>query len=513
MRSSDTLDAIGAVERRYPVADWRVAGLRVWPLIRVRLYTLHTLARLQQTGPVRAGWRRLLDLASRAAGSIGRVTYAAISDWRGNRWPRPGVAAVILSDGVSMSPAGGSWFDRVCDPLILWLESHGLRAFVLTPQFEARVPRRTGSMFVQPLLDVVKLFGTVRGRASRASQATAELPGYAEACAELAAAGLAEAVPTTEWLHVQVSRIRALAAFYGWIFERTQPRRAFVNTYYSAEGMAFVLAARRRGIPVADLQHGIQGPHHVAYGRWSNVPPQGYELLPDEFWVWGEAEARAIEAWQPGTTHRVVRTGNAWLQIWRQGTMSFVADAVAAAGRTRASSQRPHHVLFSVTWGVPAQHDADVLEALARLPDSYFIWVRLHPLQARARSGIRAMLQRSLPGRYELDAATDLPLPAVLRAVDLNLTHCSTTVIEAAAWGIRTVITSTYGAELFEEQIDAGFAVVELEPPRLEQSIRSLLETRSDTATMAGLQMEDGLDAHMRRIFAAEGDQHDARDR
>jgi hypothetical protein len=367
-------------------------------------------------------------------------------------------------------------------------------------------------MFVQPMLDVVKLFGTARARASRTSQAMSELPGYAEVCAELAAAGLAEAMPTIEWLHVQVSRIHALATFYGWIFERTQPRHAFVNTYYSAEGMAFVLAARRRGIAVADLQHGIQGPHHVAYGRWSNVPPQGYELLPDEFWVWGEAEARAIEAWQPGTTHRAARAGNAWLQIWRQGTMSFVADAVATAGRTRASSQRPHHVLFSVTWGTPPEHDADVVAALARLPDTYFIWVRLHPLQARARSGIRAMLQRSLPGRHELDVATDLPLPAVLRAVDLNLTHCSTTVIEAAAWGIRTVITSTYGAELFEEQIAAGFAVVELEPARLEHSVRSLLESQGDAATMAELQMEDGLDAQMRRLFAPEGDRNDARD-
>jgi hypothetical protein len=513
MRSSDTLDAIGAIERRYPVADWRVGGLRVWPIVRVRVYTVHTLARLQQTGPVRGRGRRLLDLAGRAVTSIGRVTRAAISDWRGNRWPRPGVAAVFLSDGVSFSPAGGTWFDRVCDPLILWLEARGLSAFVLTPQFEARVPRRTGSMFVQPLLDAVKLLGTMRGRRARAQSPASELPQYAEVRAELAAAGLSDAMPTVEWLHAQVSRIQALAAFYDWIFERTRPRRAFVNTYYSAEGMAFVLAARRRGIAVADLQHGIQGPHHVAYGRWVNLPQAGYELLPDEFWVWGDAEARAIEAWQPGTTHRVARTGNAWLQIWRQGTMSFVADAVAAATRTRATSNRQHHVLFSVTWGTPAQHDVDVVAALGQLPDSYFIWVRLHPLQARARSGIRAMLERALPGRYELDTATDLPLPAVLRAVDLNLTHCSTTVIEAAAWGIRTVITSTYGAELFEEQIAAGFAVVELEPARLAQSVRSLLETQGGAATMTGLQLTDGLDAQMQRIFGPEGDPHDARDR
>ena len=120
------------------------------------------------------------------------------------------------------------------------------------------------------------------------------------------------------------------------------------------------------------------------------------------------------------------------------------------------------------------------------------------------------MLQRG--ALRSLNAATDLPLPAVLRAVDLNLTHCSTTVIEAAAWGIRTVITSTYGAELFEEQIAAGVAVVELEPARLAQSIRSVLETQGGAAKMAELQIEDGLDAQMRRIFAADGERHDARD-
>ena len=271
------------------------------------------------------------------------------------------------------------------------------------------------------------------------------------------------------------SRLHVLAQAYQRRLETAAPRLAFVVSFYSLEGMAFVFACRRLGIPVVDLQHGVQGELHPAYAGWA-PPPTGdrHVLLPDWFWVWSAWEADVIAQWSAGSGHSAVVGGNPWMSIWQPGSLwPGVKQALEGAAALRDRALGKPSVLITLQFGLDPSEQIEPLAKLIREAGSRLaVWVRLHPAMLERREEIRARL--SVEGQFELDACTDLPLQAVLSVSDVHLTHSSTAVIEAAQFGVRSVLTSPYGAELFASLLESGTAVVECGGPadltsRIEQ--------------------------------------------
>jgi hypothetical protein len=58
----------------------------------------------------------------------------------------------------------------------------------------------------------------------------------------------------------------------------------------------------------------------------------------------------------------------------------------------------------------------------------------------------------------EIATASVLPLYSLLRLADLHVTHSSSTVVEAAEFGVPSLVLSRYGLELFPEQSASGMA-------------------------------------------------------
>ncbi len=449
MRSaSDVLDAINGLELAFPVHKWRTADIDLWPVYRIHLFMNATLAILGNC-PLPTRLQRLPALADRAARSLWRVPLAAWSDRRANAALRPDTAAVFLSDGVSFIRLGGKWFDRVVDPIMQILDQRGLHSLKLTPLGEAHVPRHRPSRFVQPAIDRVKLLASLHRPAL-------EVPQF-DAFEGAARATFGRHAPAREWLQLQAARLVALAHWFASPLERCGASHAFVNTYYSLEGQAFTQAARRLGLCSVDLQHGLQGQQHAAYGRWAAVPVEGYSTLPDEFWVWGDEEAAAINAWSRATmTHRPRVTGNYWLQHWRDDADPLVADNLAAARALRAPAPAVAQVLVNLTWGVADEETDKIIEAAKLCGAPMAWWWRLHPVESSRRAEFAARLERHGLDASRVGAATDMPLYALVRSADLTVAHSSTVIQEAAELGVSSVVTSNYGAELHAELVRSG---------------------------------------------------------
>jgi hypothetical protein len=374
------------------------------------------------------------------------VPYAALRDWRRNASVRSGTTAVLFSDGVSFVQLGDTWFDRVMDPVMQALEARGHRSLKLTPLSEVHIPRYMPSRFIQPAIDRMKVTATYR----RVEMEIPEFTQFHEAAREL----FGDIAPSLGWLQVQAARLHALAKWFGRMFGRSGASHAFVNTYYSLEGLAFIQAARRRGLLSVDLQHGIQGPHHVAYARWLSPPACGYSTLPDEFWVWGAEEASAIDAWRSGCTTHVPRiSGNFWLQRWRDDSDPLVARYLEQARGLRGYQPQ---VLVCVAWGVPDEETVKLIEAAKLCGPSIAWWWRLHPVIASQSGEFAQRLERHGLDGSQVRQATDLPLFALLRAADLTLTYLSTVIREAAELGIPSVVTSDYGAEMHSDLVRRG---------------------------------------------------------
>jgi len=446
MRSSDLMDMLAKIEARFPVHEWVVAGVPVWPLVRIRWY--------------RTQWARLYASAA-AAPAAGSARKRLVDLWRGPlraaatqlgdraaRERRPVRRDLLfVSDGISFAKLGALWFDRFCDPLIALARQRGLNAALWTMGHDHRVPRATPSRFVQPLLDRANAVGALR---QLIGFSPPSLPGNEQLRAWVTSCGLGDESLRPSKIASDAMRVRELASAYRRRLRRVQPRLAFVVNYYSLEGMAFVLACRESGTMVVDVQHGLQGDLHPAYGAWPRPKSAVHSLLPDRFWVWSSWEREVIARWSDGTGHCAVLGGNPWMRVWQEGEQwPGVAQAHELARALRARAEGRPVVLVTLQYGFNASEQIEPLSRLLSVAAGRFaFWVRLHPMMLERRAGLSALLRAGVC--CELQQPTDLPLQALLPYVDVHMTYSSSVVIEAAQFGIRSVITSLYGAELFE---------------------------------------------------------------
>lgn len=484
--SSEIINAINELERRFPVCHWRFNDIPLWPSYRFRLYGNAIDRALLAQGPPPALGRlgRLLD---RSAKTLWRVPLAAWRDRQANASWQSDVAAVFFSDGVSFTPLNGQWFDRIVDPAIQALDRRGLKALKLTPMAIAHVPRHYPSRFVQPAIDRVKLL-------SSSGRPDLHTPDW-DAFVKAAESKFGDQIPTREWLQVQAARLEALTRWFGKRLLSSGASCAFVNTYYSLEGQAFVQAAWRLGLFTVDLQHGMQGEHHAAYARWFNVPDGGYSTLPNEFWVWSEEEADAITRWSAGIgTHRARITGNPWLKRWADDSDPYVSTCLAHAASLRRARHR--QVLACLSWGLADEETDKLIQAARLCGPSVAWWWRLHPVEASKRDHFAARLQQQGLDGSQVSATTDLPLYALVRKADVVVAHSSTVIQEAAQLGVPSVVTSDYGAELHAAHVRANRVVKATTPSSIAAAVGDLANRTRSTSPlfMQGDLLQDAID-------------------
>lgn len=482
--SSDMMAALARMEATFPVLEWRVAGIALWPLLRLRWmfaeWALHYTG--ADAGPARGlgTWKRLEQLicGPAAARRADRNDATAHDEGRARR------DLVFLSDGLSFARLGERWVERFCDPILANATQRGLSSAMWTPTHHYRRPRFTPSRFIQPGIDRANIVGALWGQLGGGD---VHLPARAQVADWLRERGFGAGSFDVGKIRSDAMRVRSIAAMYFGMLRLTRPRLAFVVSFYGVEGMAFVLACRACGIPVVDIQHGVQGDLHPAYAAWP-APAKGgtHALLPDHFWVWSSWERDVIARWADGTGHAAVIGGNPWLDVWQDGSPWCDAGAALNAARAlRLRADRRQVVLVTLQYGLGASEQLEPLAALLReAGDRFAFWVRLHPLMLDRREAIRALLASA--GRCELDAPTDLPLPALLPCVDVHLTHSSSVVIEAAQFGVRSVLTSAYGIELFGPLIASAMAHLEVgAAPVLASTLGSFAAMRARQAGAA----------------------------
>ena len=490
MRSaSDVLDAINALELAFPVQRWRATDIDLWPVYRTRLFMNVTMATLSQEPSAHLA-RHLRRIATRITRALWRVPLAAYEDRSMNTATEGGTVAVFLSDGISFTRLSGTWYDRIVDPIVAALHSREQRTLKLTPLADVHIPRATASRFVQPSIDRIKILASLH-------RIDAELPEF-EAFLARARAVFGEQAPSRRWLVLQAKRLDALADWFERILSKSGATRSFVNNYYSLEGMAFVVASRRAGLISADLQHGLQGHHHCAYGRWVAVPSNGYSTLPDEFWVWTNSEAEAINAWRGSrSSHAPVVTGNLWRKRWLDDADPLVSACLDEARRLRAAAPSRTQVLVSLSWGLANEETDKILRAASLAGPEVAWWWRLHPVEAHRSAEFEAALSRHGLNADCVREVTDLPLYALIRAADLAVAHSSTVIQEAATFGVPSIVTSDYGAEIHASLVACGMVVKatsDFEIAREVQQIVPRVRVANPTLTRGEIELDTLLD-------------------
>jgi hypothetical protein len=469
--SSDLLAALAQVESRFPVLQWRVGGIDVWPLVRLR-WVFAEWARLYAAPAAEGSGRpstreRLAQIARARLLPMARQRLAERRTDRADPEGRDagGIARdlVFLSDGISFAQLGGRWVERFCDPIRAQATALGLSSTMWTPGRRLHAPRYSPSRFIQSTLDVANVSGAL---AARAGDGRAELPARDEVARWLAERGFGVASIAPARIRSDALRLRAIARRHERALRQARPRLAFTVGYYSIEGMAFVLACRTCGVPTVDIQHGMQAEMHPAYAAWPAPARDGcHALLPDRFWMWSGWEEGVVSRWSAPTHHAAIVGGNPWVEVWRRDPpWPGTAEAIERAAQLKAASGGRPVVLVTLQYGLAEEEQITPLASLLREAGARFVfWVRLHPVMLDRREELRQRLAAA-GVQFEIDACTDLPLPALLPQVAVHMTHSSSTAIEAAQFGRRTVVTSDYGAEMYRPLIEDGSVVVDTGP-------------------------------------------------
>ena len=445
--TSRVFEFLEDVEAHIPVDEWTIDGLRVWPLLRnyhaFALITQHEYNTDSQIVRYMGGWRRFRQIALAMVEGVA----VRVRDHDANQpTSMPADVVSLIASSTRFFKIDGHWYNPYCDSFRPHLAARGLTlgVYELAPDGAYRVPRYSSSAFLQNSVFVRAILAAARSRRARGAE---HLQGFDEMVLisdRVLGPGVAYPLETLRFRAAQVQSLRQLFRTH---LTKSRPAVGILSGYYSSDAMGFILACRDLGVQTVEVQHGVQGPSHFAYARWGRVPKSGYDLLPEIFWTWDEHARAVISKWADGTegAHSAFCGGNPCLSL----------PALGGIGLTNSSGTV--RILFTAQafFGLPEP----ILAAIANSPSEWHWWIRVHPQYWETREPIRHELMRRGLRNWSIDEPSDAPMATALAVSDVHVTEFSSSVLEAEALSVPSVVVHPKARELFEAQLASGIAV------------------------------------------------------
>jgi hypothetical protein len=488
MNVREIQDTLNEIEEKFSVDEWVVEGIHVWPIIRLDLMMAFSYSGL---GEEQRKINIVFKLKELYKILIGLPIFfiAYIKDFKKNATLRKS-DAIFLTDADTRIKYMGEWFDRVCDPLIDIFQKKEISTFVLEKSSHKYMfPRFGSSFFITPHLDFVLIYGMLFSRKPKVE--IEKLKGYSEFLNFLKEKNYSVSLPDEKRLSTILFIIQLFEEYFKKILLQIKPSVGFVVSYYNPICMAFNLACYRLSVPSIDIQHGMQGEYHGAYAGWMKTPKKGYELLPSYFWCWSKNEEKTIRKWSKKIpSHKPIVGGNFYLQQWRaksDGVVKFYDEQM---------KKLVHKSNILVTLSPIEEDNIILLEKLFKVTkkfsSEYKWWIRVHPTMLQRRKEIKYLIQKHAVKNCEVDLATEFPLYALLRFMQVHITSLSSSVLEAKEFGVYSLIVSENGALIYHDQIKKGYGVAVYSDREIIQGIRNIKSKKFSGALNDKIRQKDG---------------------
>lgn len=241
--------------------------------------------------------------------------------------------------------------------------------------------------------------------------------------------------------------------FFREVFKIIKPKFVFLKCYYENDSFGLILAAKEAGIKTVDIQHGKQGLYHPMYTHFTKIPKQGYELLPDYFWNWGEESAYNIENWQNNKiSHKAIVGGNLWLAKWKHSDF-YTYKSAEEADFVESFKKYNKVILYAIQpLAKELVFPEHIIKAIHNSPENWIWLLRVHPFQKLSENEILKLIGNPKV-KVEIQHSTSLPIYHLLKYVSHHITLWSSTCFEANDFNIPTIISHEFGLKLYEEHI------------------------------------------------------------
>lgn len=438
MERDKLIELLNSLEVRYPVNEWQIHGVHVWPIIKVKL--LIDWNKSSQTVVPPASKMQLLKGSLKGLMKYGKMLMTKTK---------------LPSELYCLAPHfryydNGTFINRYFNSLIS--ETSGQKDFWLfdygsgSSDYRKNVDYKDKTLF----LEEIRYFALTIRELTWHRYKALNWEEFDSFLNEINTA-LGSKALTKEKIVRQYVYIEALKNLYKPILKRNKVSDIYILCYYVSEMYAMNLAASELGIRSHDIQHGGQGNAHVAYANYNVVPGSGYKLLPKNFWCWDSASANVISKWaNKSSYHSVEVKGNPWVEYCK---IHFKNLDVT----------NRKIILYTLQPIGDSILDPFILEAIHNTPADYVWWLRLHPRQMDAKPKLVDLLKKnSVYNKVEINRAIELPLPALLENCHVHISKFSGSILEAHMLEKKTIIISQTGVESFPEVINSEFGKVVL---------------------------------------------------
>ena len=464
---SELMDKIDRIEAEGVLPRLGLNGIDVWPLLRVRL-----IQKTKRTDSLRI--REIFSVCRILLNEIVQVVRDLLTLQFLRKSESPTV--VFFSHPGCLAKYHRSWYDRYCDPIVDELLSHGMRSEIL--EYSASTVFKSPTALPRRSVNLPLIFAKVISwpiAMWTKFWRKAELDRIDSLIEE---GGIAEFISAAE-----LNKLSAFVLFAKWVLvmrlRLLRCKVGFVCCYYSSSAMAFVAACRTLGVPVYDIQHGVQGQEHVAYHQWVFPDDRSYETLPTGFWCWDNESANCLKQWcTEARGEKVVVGGNVWIE--------YLFNQLERDDPFYAPSAR-RRVLISLQ---PLAQPLRPLLITAIMDSAVDIeWVvRMHPVMTASQVDmIVATLKKVIDeGRLIVQSDEHTPLPLVLPTVSLHVTEFSSVVLESASIGLPSVEKNKKGLMLYRHLTPLGLVYYAGSSSELSR-LMDICKPYSDMSPRSGL--------------------------
>ncbi len=436
----DIKQFILSIESDFPVNNWKVNEIHLWPLIRIRIFFfLIQKLESQKSGALDTS---IVESENPILRKIKSTISRFTSVFQYFRWLNslPKRRHVFVGFDVHRTNHNGKRYNKFFDPII---EKDGLLNDALVFEFGENVSSN------QQHRDLIVRYqnafpGFRRWWKSKKAKIDIDLAGYDKLEEFL----LSHPVAADIGEKSKSANIAALASdfytrveFFKEVLRKVDPEQVLFLCYYSnLDEMAMVAAANVLGIKTVEMQHGPQTDIHLCYGNWTVAPSTGYAILPHNFWCWEKQSKSTIDNWNQESVHEAFVGGNPWIDYWKSRSSDYPSNDFILY------SLQPNPVLLDEMF---PDNIVDIIQESSKK-----WYLRLHPRQLPQMREIKDFLrEKGILEMVEIDAATNDPLPLLLANARLHVTHFSGSAIEAAFFDVFTVLLNEKGQTSFPDLI------------------------------------------------------------
>lgn len=271
------------------------------------------------------------------------------------------------------------------------------------------------------------------------------------------------------------------------IFRRYQPKLIFTVCYYIPQNLGMIWAAKKFKIPTLEIQHGNQ----INYPPYcfSNLPTYGYNSLPSHFLTWDMPSFKFLKNWVgKNNSIQIILLGNPWIDYFKNSRYSLnsLTNRIKENKPTILYSLVPEHEVLPVF----------MLELINRTISDYNWLVRLHPRQETKIKEVESLFEHNNLQHVNVREATTFPLPLILKYSNLHITSWSSIVLEASAFGLKSLVFHKEGVSRYrslnnaipiEPEMSVNFIISVIEENLLYIDIKEQSETNSQLKEIENL--------------------------